>query len=442
MSRDSRGRPDRRALARVVFTWVLLAPYALAQQLPPLPPVFGGGQPPPASNGRYEDSDPAVSYGPGWIQRSPDDWLAWSGGTAMHSSVPGARATFSFSGDSVTWIGYRSFDSGIARLFVDGQFLTEEDLFSRSDESATRVFSVRRLGPGNHVLSIEVTGLRNPESLGNAVVVDAFDVPAPVVSHLQDSDPDVAHAGNWTHEDGWAGQTSKPWSGRSVSHARSAGASATLPFRGTRIDWVGYRGPEGGIAHVFIDGMFAGEVDTWFHTPRIQPTLFTVAGLADSDHELRIEVTGAANPAATDALVFLDGFDVTAPGTRFEEEDPSVVYNGSWTHGNRNRPWSDGSAATSLEPGARATITFTGSSVSWIGCAKATTGIARVHVDGVFVQEIDTFFPPPTEGYQSTLFRASGLAPGTHTLTIEATGRKNPAASSAYVVVDAFDVQP
>lgn len=432
---------DRRALALLVSGWALLASQAHAQTLPPLPPI-GGDPPPPASNGRYEDSSPTVSYSLGWIPRNPDDWSAWSGGRAVHSSVPGARATFRFTGDSVTWIGYRSSDSGIARLFVDGQFLTDFDLFGLSDETATRVLSVRRLAPGNHVLTIEVTGFKNPGSSGNSVVVDAFDVPAPVVSHLQDSDPDVTYSGGWTHEDGWIGTTSKPWSGRSVTYARTAGASATLPFFGNRIDWVGYRGPEGGIARVFIDGVFIREVDTYFHTPRIQPILFSATGLADTNHVLRIEATGTRNPSATDSLVYADAFDATRPGTRFEEEHPSVVYTGNWTHGNRNRPWSDGSAAGSVEPGARATFTFTGSAVSWISYAKASGGIARVYLDGVFVREVDAFAPPPIEGYQRTMFSASGLSPGTHTLTIEATGRKHPEATSAFALVDAFDVRP
>ena len=78
----------------------------------------------------------------------------------------------------------------------------------------------------------------------------------------------------------------------------------------------------------------------------------------------------------------------------------------------------------------------------WIGCRKLTTGIARVYVDGNFVREIDTYEPPPIEGYQTPVFTASGLAPGTHTLTIEATGRRNPAAQSSYVVIDAIDVRP
>ena len=398
--------------------------------------------PPPESSARHEETDPAVSYGAGWTQSSPYDWFAWSGGSAVRSSVPGARATFRFSGDSVTWLGYRSLESGIANLYLDGQFLRELDLFGLSDESSTRVYSVRGLPVGGHTLAIEVTGRQNSAALGNAIVVDAFDVPAPVISHLQDSDSDVAYTGTWTHEDGWTTDTSKPWSGRSATYTGAAGAGATLRFHGTAIRWVGYRGPEGGIARVYVDSAFAGDVDTYFYTPKVQSTVFTRTGLSDADHTLRIEVTGNRNSAASDALVHLDAFDVTTPGTRVEEGAPSIVYSGSWTYGNRNRPWSEGSSNTSFDPGARATFTFTGRSVSWLGCAKVTTGIARVYLDGVFVREVDTYHPWPTEDYQHVLFNASGLAPGTHTLAIEATGRKNPAASSAYVVVDAFDVQP
>jgi len=408
----------------------------------PVTVTVSNGSPPPESSARHEETDPAVSYSVGWMQSNPGDWFAWSGGTAVMSSVPGARATFRFSGDSVTWIGYRSTESGIARLYLDGQVLTELDLFGLSVESATRVYSVRGLAVGSHTLVIEVTGRQNPGALGNSIVVDAFDVPAPVISHLQDSDSDVAYTGTWTHEDGWTANASKPWSGRSATYTNAAGASATLPFHGTAIRWVGYRAPEGGIANVYVDGVFAGEVDTYFYTPKVQSTLFTRTGLSDADHTLRIEVTGNRNSAASDALVNLDAFDVTTPGRRFEEGDPSLVYSGSWTYGNRNRPWSEGTSNTSFDPGARATFTFTGTSVSWLGCAKATTGIARVYLDGVFVREVDTYHPWPTEDYQHVLFRASGLAPGTHTLAIEATGRQNPAASSAYVVVDAFDVQP
>jgi hypothetical protein len=52
------------------------------------------------------------------------------------------------------------------------------------------------------------------------------------------------------------------------------------------------------------------------------------------------------------------------------------------------------------------------------------------------VEEINTFEPPPIEGYQHTVFRADGLTSGTHTLTIEG------ASEGAFIVVDAFDVRP
>jgi len=393
--------------------------------------------PPPSAAKRFEESDSAVSLSTGWIQSDPDrDWFAWSGGRSVYSVVPGAQATFTFTGTSVTWIGYRSVDSAIARVFVDGAFVADVDLFARRDESSARIFSVKGLSNGSHALTIQVTGLKNPESQGNFVVVDAFDVPAPAVSHLQDTDPDISYSAGWTGAD-----ISKPWSGGSATLSTTPGAQATLTFNGTEISWIGARGPDAGIARVFIDGSFAGDVDTYSPMLRIQGTLFK-ATVADANHTLTIQVTGLKNSASTGTVVLLDAFDVTTPGMRFQEEDPSVAYSGDWIHGNLNRSWSEGTISESATPGAQATFTFTGTSVSWIGCRKLTTGIARVYVDRVFVTEIDTFEPAPIEGYQNTVFRADGLANGTHTLTIEATGRKNPAAANNYVVVDAFDVRP
>ena len=218
-------------------------------------------------------------------------------------------------------------------------------------------------------------------------------------------------------------------------------AQATLPFNGTSISWIGYRGPDAGIARVYIDGSFVAEVDLYYSDPRIQAILFTSPPLADGSHTITIEATGLKNAASSGTLVAVDAFDVMRPGTRFEETEPPVAYAGNWIQGNLNRAWSLGTIAESNSAGATATFTFTGTSVSWIGCRKFTTGIANVYLDGVFVAEIDTF-ASPTEGYQDTIYKATGLASGSHTLTIEATGRQNPAASNNYVVVDAFDVRP
>lgn len=402
-----------------------------------VPPGNGA---PPSTTQRFEESNASVSLSLGWVASNPDDWLAWSGGRAVSSSVPTARATFAFTGQSVAWIGYRSVDSGIARVFVDGAFVADIDLFARRDEASVQIYSVKDLRSGAHTLTLEVTGLKNAESQGVAVGVDAFDVPAPALSRLQNTDPNVSFSSGWAVDD--VVNSDRPWSGGTAQIATASGAQARLAFNGTAVGWIGARGPDGGTARVYIDGVFAREVDTYYYTPKLQDTLFEARALADGSHTLTIEATGNRNASAAGTRVIVDAFNVTNAGVRFQEEDTALLYSGDWTHGNLNKSWSEGTASASNAAGAQATFTFTGTSVTWVGCRKLTTGIARVYVDGMFVREIDTYEAPPVEGYQTPVFTASDLAPGTHTLTIEATGRSNPAASSSYVVIDAIDVRP
>lgn len=403
----------------------------------------GGGATPGGSSmagQRFEESDATVSLSGAWTPA--DSRSGWSGGAARQSNVPGATATFTFTGNAVTWIGNRDLAGGIALVRLDGGSATEVDLFARSEEIRTPVITLSGLGAGRHTLTIEVTNRHHPDAVSNAVVVDAFDVESPVVSHLQETDPAVNFSAGWSQAD-----DNLPWSGGGVytvpdpplGGARvsdTPGAKVTLAFRGTAISWSGYRGPDAGIALVQVDGGVASEVDTYAPTSRIQDAVFSAKGLADTNHTLTIEVSGRKNAASAGARIFVDAFDVSTPGRRFQEEDAAIAYSGPWNHDNRNRTWSEGSAATTSTAGATVTFAFTGTSVSWIGCRKASTGLAKVYIDGAFIRQIDTYEVPPIEGYQHTIFRADGLASGAHTLTIEAV------VTGSIVVVDAFDVHP
>jgi hypothetical protein len=103
--------------------------------------------------------------------------------------------------------------------------------------------------------------------------------------------------------------------------------------------------------------------------------------------------------------------------------------------------WSGENARQSVTAGGRATFTFTGTSLRWIGERGFGTGLARVSVDGQFIAQVDTRTTVQEE-YQAVLFSATSLTPGSHTLTIEVIGRNNepPGATVERVVVDAFDV--
>jgi len=382
---------------------------------------------------RSADTDPSITYTAGWNQG--DTHRAWSGGTAAESFTPGARATFTFTGTSVSWIGARAPQTGIARVYLDGVFVTDVDTFSKTDEVRVPVFTVTGLADASHTFAIEVTEMKNVDSTGTLIVVDAFDVPAVIISRLQETDPAT------TYTDGWIqGDTLRAWSARTAAQSVTPGAQATFTFTGTSISWIGARGPQTGIARVLLDGMFVAEVDTYAPTEQIQAAVFTAMGLADASHTLTIEVTVVKNPASTGTLIVVDAFDVTSPGTRFQQTDPSVTYTTGWVPANQDRAYSEGTAAESATPGVQATFTFTGTSVSWIGARGPQTGIARVLLDGMFVAEVDTY--SPTEALQKTVFTATGLAEGGHTLTVEVTGEKNPASARAWILVDAFDVRP
>ena len=100
---------------------------------------------------------------------------------------------------------------------------------------------------------------------------------------------------------------------------------------------------------------------------------------------------------------------------------------------------SDGTIVASNVALSTASLTFTGTGISWIGFPCELCGIAKVYVNGSLAATIDTFAEtrPASTG---ALYTASGLASGTHTLRIEATGTTNASSHDAFVVVDAFDV--
>lgn len=408
----------------------------------------GGGDPAspavlPTAGMRVEESNPAVSFTGTWTKA--DASKGWSGGSAMQSTMSGATVSITFVGTSIRWIGSRGRGMGMAQISVDSGVVKQVDLFARpADEVHTPIYTVYDLAPGQHTLTITVMGQQNAQAEGNAVVVDAFDIqPDFTVSHWQDTNPGLQYTPGWTKS-----SEQYAWSGAGVSNlpelpvtaheTQAAGETLTVPFRGTGISWIGYRGPDAGIANVQIDGGAPTQVDLYSPTATFQPIVFTKAGMTDGNHTLLITSTGQKDAASTAARVVVDALDVMTPGRRYEDYDPSITYTGNWTHDNNARVWSEGVTSTSSQTGATATFSFTGTSVSWIGCEKdSAAGVADIYLDGAFVKEQKLFQAYPTEGYQMTIFRADGLTNGPHTLMIKVVN-----IDGSYVVVDAFDVHP
>jgi hypothetical protein len=161
-----------------------------------------------------------------------------------------------------------------------------------------------------------------------------------------------------------------------------------------------------------------------------------------------ITVTGTTSTGGANVIV--DAFDVTggsgSAATRFEAAGATVNAGppGAWVQrGAEIAAFSGGTAFSSNLSGATASFSFTGRQVSWIGLRCNICGIATVAVDGGAAGQVNTAGPaaPGTSGLASeTVFTASGLAAGSHTLVITVTG--NTTSGGAHIILDAFDVTP
>jgi len=283
--------------------------------------------------------------------------------------------------------------------------------------------------------------------------VDAFDVR----TRFEDSSPSIVYTACPTcaPNTGWTlRQTDKAWSGTSTfkksgsaSLSATAGARAEFTFNGTSVTWISLRGPAEGMADVSLDGAALGRVDLYAATEQVRAPVFSATGLADGRHTLRIDVTGLKNAASTGAIVVVDAFDTITsspapPVTRLQEGAATFAPSANWALWGTLYDWSGGMVMTSTTVGSQATITFTGKAIRWIGYRRPEFGVARVSLDGVVLGQADTSTPFFQEEFQAGIFSVTGLAAGSHTLTIEVIGRSGEPAGATVdrVILDAFEV--
>jgi photosystem II stability/assembly factor-like uncharacterized protein len=122
---------------------------------------------------RYENMREVVHYEGEWEISWSDEHSASS---VSSTDTAGDKASLSFVGTGVTWVGTESNDQGIARVYVDGDYKGDVDQFSHTRQFMVPSFSISGLAYGPHTIVVEVTDTRNSESAGYRIKVDAFDI--------------------------------------------------------------------------------------------------------------------------------------------------------------------------------------------------------------------------------------------------------------------------
>jgi len=260
-------------------------------------------------------------------------------------------------------------------------------------------------------------------------------------TRVEQNDPAIVYSGNWYTNDGAAN------TGGHAVLTNTKGARASITFNGTGISWIGVADAYAGLATVYLDDSMQ-VINTYNPISQYQKVLFRAGGLAPGVHTFSIEITHERGPGTDGSWVWIDAFDVvgtpiaggvTAGTGRIEQDNPAMTYLGRWFK-NNSAALSGGAAALATDAGSRASLSFTGSGVSWMTYQDQWSGVARVYVDGELKTTIDNYASPSRAGVSA--YSISGLGSGSHTIAIEATGSRNSSSQGSWVWVDAFDVTP
>ena len=400
------------------------------------PKFWVSGTTPPL---RFEQSDRRVVFTGSW---ETSEAALVSRDTHLLASGGGSSVTVPFRGSEIAWVGSRGPASGLAEVLLDGASLGTVDLYSSLEIPQAVVWSRTGLADTYHTLTIRVLGTKSTASVGTEVSVDAFDV----VGALQEAgtrrfEQDDSRV-SWSA--GWSDNTLYWMSGRDYRYTRTAGSSVTIPFNGTSLAVIGERYSSYGQASVYVDGVYQGVADYYAPTSEPQSEIWRVSGLAAGDHTVRLVALGTANPANTSGAyaINVDAADVAGavrdPGTvRYEQDHAGVDPVTGWSSAS-SADLSAGSYVYTKTAGSEIDVAFEGTSIGWIALKWPSFGKAAISIDGVYQGEVDLY--APTIRIQNQVFKASGLAPGMHRMTIRATGTKNPESLAYSICVDALDV--
>ena len=257
---------------------------------------------------RIEQDDPAVTYSGNWYSNSS---TSHSNGTAALTNTRGARATITFTGTGIAWMGVKDNWSGMANLYLDGN-LAVIDTYGDNSYQMT-MYIVRGLAAGPHTLSIEVLHERDGQTQGSWVWIDSFLIEngAPLpggvsagAGRIEESNPALIYSGTWFSN------ASVVQSGGRASLSMDKGSRVTVSFEGTGISWIGYRDEWSGVANVYVDGIEKTQIDTYLTPSRAQGTLYTITNLLPGPHTLTVEATGARSESSKGSWVWVDSFDI------------------------------------------------------------------------------------------------------------------------------------
>jgi uncharacterized protein (TIGR03437 family) len=262
------------------------------------------------------------------------------------------------------------------------------------------------------------------------------------VTSVEWNDPRITYTGTWYTN------TNTLEVGGSSALTNAKGAEAIVVFNGTGITWIGTSDGYAGECYVTLDGV-QSTVDTSnaASATYYSQTLYSIHNLTAGMHRLTIDVLHQRDSTTQGSWIWVNAFNIdngtlvggtTAAGAGMAlESNVAANYSGQWFQ-HTGSQYAGGAVNTAVDAGAEVDFTFTGTAVTWIGYRDQWSGIAQVLIDGTLQATVDTYLNPSQ--VQTPTYSVTGLSPGTHVLSIVATGTQDANSGGAWVWVNAFQV--
>lgn len=229
--------------------------------------------------------------------RATDTWGSVSAPSAFGASftrerLAGAKATYRFTGTSITWYTVTGPDQGTAKVYIDGRLKkTVNNYSSARNYKVARGFS--GLTSKAHTILIKPTGQRgSSRGTSSYVSVDAF----------RAGSGGVVTSPSLTYE--WAGASLSSASGDRYARSNTTRASMSFTFHGTGIDWYTVFTSSNGKANVYIDGKLVKTADTYRSSTSVGR--YSFRGLSHTVHTMKIVVSGTRSSASRGTYVSVD----------------------------------------------------------------------------------------------------------------------------------------
>lgn len=128
---------------------------------------------------------------------------------------------------------------------------------------------------------------------------------------------------------------------------------------------------------------------------------------------------------------------LTSP-VRVEDDNRALKFTGAWRY-EWDKTLSGWSSEVSSKSGSAVVLKFSGTGAALVAPLRPDGGYARIAVDGSHVATVSLYAAEPTAS--APVWSVAGLAAGTHTVVVTASGSQEASSAGSAVVIDAFDVE-